>query len=77
MPPPHIEDETDDGAVKLWLQELKPKYDPECMISLQCKSIAAELNEKVAYMANTLTAKFREMLQLSNHIESQWRILNR
>ncbi|XP_044757191.1 protein inscuteable homolog [Coccinella septempunctata] len=76
VPPTHIEDSTDDKAVKLWLQENKSKYDTECMISLQSKSIAAELNEKVAYMANSLTAKFREMLRLSNHIESEWRTLN-
>ncbi|XP_045467530.1 protein inscuteable homolog [Harmonia axyridis] len=76
VPPIHIENETDDDAVKLWLQENKSRYDPECMISLQSKSIAAELNEKVAYLANSVTAKFREMLRMSNHIESEWRQLN-
>ncbi|KAL3276534.1 hypothetical protein HHI36_011909 [Cryptolaemus montrouzieri] len=76
VPPIHIEDETDDKAVTLWLKENRSRYDPECMISLQSKSIAAELNEKVAYLANTVTSKLRDMLVHSNHIEAQWRKIN-
>ncbi|KAK9884619.1 hypothetical protein WA026_007459 [Henosepilachna vigintioctopunctata] len=76
VPPTHIEDETDDKAVVLWFHESRYRYDPECMISLQCKSIAAELNEKVSFLANSLTNKLKEILLHSNHIEAEWQKIN-
>lgn len=48
------------------MQEARQLYEPECMTTLQCKSISAELAEKVSHLAAVATSTLRELL---NHIQ--------
>ncbi|KAK5649552.1 hypothetical protein RI129_000581 [Pyrocoelia pectoralis] len=58
--------------VTRWLQETKDLYEPECTAALQCKSIAAELNQKVALLATKLTSSLRKVLSDSETILSEF-----
>ncbi|KAK4881524.1 hypothetical protein RN001_004843 [Aquatica leii] len=55
-------------SVQKWLQEARDLYEPECTTALQCKSIAAELNQKVALLAARLTTTLRKILADSEMI---------
>lgn len=56
----------------MWLKTIRQTYDPECMTALQCKSIAAELQEKVNEIASTLTFQLRDILAQSHLIECEF-----
>ncbi|XP_031358874.1 protein inscuteable homolog isoform X1 [Photinus pyralis] len=58
--------------VRKWLQETKYLYETECTATLQCKSIAAELNQKVALLATSLTSRLRKVLSDSETILSEF-----
>lgn len=54
--------------MKCWLNEVDQLYEPECMTTLQCKSIANDLARQVAEMAENLTNPIRNMLAHSRII---------
>ncbi|KAI4459900.1 inscuteable [Holotrichia oblita] len=66
VPPITIQNVEDGTALKRWMQEARQLYEPECMTTLQCKSISAELAEKVSHLAAVATSTLRELL---NHIQ--------
>lgn len=51
-------------------------YDQECMTTLQCKSIAAELNQKVSTHAAVITTNIRSIISHSKCIEREYETLN-
>ncbi|KAF5286332.1 hypothetical protein FQA39_LY04230 [Lamprigera yunnana] len=59
-------------SVNKWLHEIKDLYEPECTTALQCKSIAAELNQKVALLAARLTTNLRNILSDSEIILTEF-----
>ncbi|KRT81992.1 hypothetical protein AMK59_6107 [Oryctes borbonicus] len=66
VPPITIQNVEDGTALKRWMQEARQLYESECMTTLQCKSISAELAEKVSHLAAVATSTLRELL---NHIQ--------
>lgn len=59
---PSLNIDKEPASVQRWLQEVRNLYEPECMTALQCKSIAAELTQKVAFIATRMTAALRKIL---------------
>lgn len=72
VPPTTVNSDEDRTALDLWLKTIRQIYEPECMTTLQCKSIAAELLDKVNEMASKLTINLREILCQSNMIECEF-----
>ncbi|KAJ8982941.1 hypothetical protein NQ317_005256 [Molorchus minor] len=68
--------ETENKAVQRWLDEAGQTYEQECMTTLQCKSIAGELNQKVSQLAACATTIIRGILSHSRCIEMEYRKLN-
>ncbi|XP_060527064.1 protein inscuteable homolog [Cylas formicarius] len=77
VPPIHAEGiVVDNKAVQRWLEEARTVEEQECTITLQCKSIAAELNQKTSHLAACVTTILRGMLSHSRCIEMEYRNLN-
>lgn len=72
VPPTTNNSDEDRTALDMWLKTIRQLYDSECMTTLQCKSIAAELQEKVNLVASKYTNKLREILTQSNFIEREF-----
>ncbi|XP_074034069.1 protein inscuteable homolog [Leptinotarsa decemlineata] len=68
--------DVDNAAVEKWMKEARQTYEQECMTTLQCKSIAAELNQKVAHLATSFTASIRAVISHSRCIEMEYQNLN-
>ncbi|KAJ8960488.1 hypothetical protein NQ318_013772 [Aromia moschata] len=68
--------EVNNKAVERWMDEARQNYEQECMTTLQCKSIAGELNQKVTHMAACATTIVRGILSHSRCIEMEYRSLN-
>uniref|UniRef100_A0AAR5PQT4 Protein inscuteable homologue C-terminal domain-containing protein n=3 Tax=Dendroctonus ponderosae TaxID=77166 RepID=A0AAR5PQT4_DENPD len=66
----------DNKAVLRWLEDARLSLEQECTISLQCKSISAELNQKVSHLAACATTILRGLLSHSRCIEMDYRSLN-
>ncbi|CAG9815714.1 unnamed protein product [Phaedon cochleariae] len=66
----------DKAAASLWARETRQSFEPECMTTLQGKSIAGELNQKVSQRASQVTGVLRGVLTLSRCIETEYRNLN-
>lgn len=54
--------------VKCWLNEVEQLYEPECMTTLQSKSIANDLARQVTQIADNLTMPIKDMLHHSRII---------
>ncbi|KAL1516448.1 hypothetical protein ABEB36_000363 [Hypothenemus hampei] len=67
---------TDDKATQCWLQEVKLYVEQECTTSLQCKSIAMELNQKVNRLAACTTIILRGLLSHCRCIEMDFNQVN-
>lgn len=52
-------------------------YEAECMTTLQCKSISAELTQKVLNLAARITSPIREVLIQWHTIEKEFANLKR
>lgn len=78
VPPinPADELETDNKAVQKWIQEIKFQSDQECMTTLQCKSIMADLYQKVSNLAALLTTTIRQIVLHARCIEREYENLN-
>ncbi|KAJ8930514.1 hypothetical protein NQ314_016676 [Rhamnusium bicolor] len=77
VPPIHTNGiEVDNKAVQRWLDEARQIYEQECMTTLQCKSIAGELNQKVIHLAACSTTIIRGLLSHSRCIEMEYQNLN-
>ncbi|KAG5869392.1 Protein inscuteable-like protein [Gonioctena quinquepunctata] len=77
VPPiPTIESDVDNAAVEMWMKEARQHYEQECMTTLQCKSIAGELNQKVSHLAACSTATIRGIISHSRCIEMEYGNLN-
>jgi hypothetical protein len=63
-------------AVQTWMNEIRHLYQQECMTTLQSKSIAGELNQKVAHMATYTTTNIKNILSRSECIEREYKNLN-
>ncbi|PSN45369.1 hypothetical protein C0J52_07538 [Blattella germanica] len=61
--------DSEKGPVQQWLGELSTLYEPECMTTLQSKSLAIDLSHQVALMAATATDTVK-MLQDSTKLIS-------
>lgn len=59
-------------CVNYWLKELVGVYDPECMSTLQCKSIIGELMEKVNHLASDITGTVRDLLGYFKLVEEEF-----
>ncbi|KAJ8921521.1 hypothetical protein NQ315_003139 [Exocentrus adspersus] len=68
--------EVDNKAVQMWLDEARLNYEQECMTTLQCKSIAGELNLKVTHLASLHTATLRAIVSHARCIDMEYRKLN-
>lgn len=77
VPPITIQDVEDGTALKRWMQEARQLYESECMTTLQCKSILAELAEKVSHLAAVATSTLRELLSHIRMIEGEFENLKR
>ncbi|XP_030747717.1 protein inscuteable homolog isoform X2 [Sitophilus oryzae] len=76
VPPVHTDGVTvDNEAVLRWLQEARYSIEQECTTMLQCKSIAAELGEKVSHLAACATTILRGLLSEARCIEQDYRNL--
>ncbi|XP_018325698.1 protein inscuteable homolog [Agrilus planipennis] len=64
--------ENENASVQKWLEEVREIYDPECMIMLQCKSVAGDLSQKVSHLANMLTCPLRKLLYMGENIEKEF-----
>nr|XP_022908020.1 protein inscuteable homolog [Onthophagus taurus] len=69
VPPLH---ENLESSCKLWQDEIRYLYDAECMTTLQSKSIAADLNEKVSFLASVATCHLTNLLRDIKMIESEF-----
>ncbi|KAF7273345.1 spindle orientation adaptor protein inscuteable isoform X2 [Rhynchophorus ferrugineus] len=77
VPPIHTDGVTiDNKAVLWWLEEAKLSIEQECMTMLQCKSIAAELSQKVNHFAACSTNMLRGLLSHARCIEMDYKNLN-
>ncbi|XP_023311619.1 protein inscuteable homolog [Anoplophora glabripennis] len=68
--------DVDNKAVQRWMDEARQNYEQECMTTLQCKSIAGELNQKVSHLASCLTTTLRGILSHARCIEMEYKKLN-
>lgn len=68
--------EIDNKCVKKWIEDIKEQYDQECMTTLQCKSIMADLNQKVSNLAALLTTTIRQIISHARCIEGEYENLN-
>lgn len=66
-----------DHVVQTWMTEIKHHYEQECMTTLQAKSIAGELHQKVANIATDTTASIKDILTHSECIKLEYKNLNR
>nr|CAH7744602.1 unnamed protein product [Callosobruchus chinensis] len=63
-------------AVKMWLNDARQSFEQECTTTLQCKSVTAELNQKVFHLAACCSTIVRAMLCDSRRIEMEYEKLN-
>ncbi|XP_065169411.1 protein inscuteable homolog isoform X2 [Atheta coriaria] len=56
------------SALDCWIRQQKHNYEPECMTTLQCKSIAAELNTQVNNQAVKTSSVLRNIIQINADI---------
>ncbi|RZC42648.1 inscuteable -like protein, partial [Asbolus verrucosus] len=66
----------ENDALEKWMAEIQNHYEQECMTTLQSKSIAGELNQKVAHMATYITTNIRNILSHSECIEMEYKNLS-
>ncbi|XP_044259470.1 protein inscuteable homolog isoform X2 [Tribolium madens] len=66
----------DNDAVQTWMTEIKHHYEQECMTTLQSKSIAGELHQKVANMATYTISSIKKVLAHSECIQREYKNLN-
>lgn len=64
-------------SVRNWLENVRMLYEAECMTTLQCKSISAELTQKVLNLAARITSPIRAVLTQSHVIEKEFDNLKR
>lgn len=64
-------------SVRNWLKDARMLYEAECMTTLQCKSISAELTQKVLNLASRITSPIREVLIQTQIIEKEFDNLKR
>ncbi|XP_066142000.1 protein inscuteable homolog isoform X1 [Euwallacea fornicatus] len=64
------------SAVLRWLEEARESLEQECTTTLQCKSIAAELAQKVSHLAACSTTILRGLLSHCRCIEMDYKHLN-
>ncbi|CAG9766692.1 unnamed protein product [Ceutorhynchus assimilis] len=77
VPPIHTDGITvDNKAVMRWLEEARLSIEQECTTMLQCKSIAAELSQRVSHLAACGTTILRGLLSHSRCIEMDYKNLN-
>lgn len=67
----------ENGAVRKWSQDMRFIYESECMTALQCKSIAAELNQKVLTLATKLSSSVRHCLADLESLEKEFQNLQK
>lgn len=72
VPPTSVNNDEDKTALDMWLQTIRHVYDAECMTTLQCKSIALELAEKVDLIASKLIITLRAIIQHARLIEQEF-----
>lgn len=77
MPPVHTHLGDVNGAVQMWMDQIRHNYEQECMTTLQCKSIVADLNSKVQQMAAEMVVEIRDVLGKSKAIVGEYLNLNR
>ena len=58
--------------MKKWILECRMVYEPECMLLLQSKSIAADLSEKVSSLASVATSVLRNVMYHSHVLETEF-----
>ncbi|KAJ3664634.1 hypothetical protein Zmor_000187 [Zophobas morio] len=63
-------------AVQKWMHEIRHQYDQECMTTLQAKSIAADLHQKVANMATYTTTNIKNIISHSECLQEEFKTLN-
>lgn len=59
-------------AARKWLEEMHELYEPECMTTLQCKSLAGDLLQKTGYLASKITADLKQVLVDSEIIKREF-----
>lgn len=67
----------ENGAVRKWSQDMRFLYESECMTALQCKSIAAELHQKVLTLAAKLSSTVRNNLADLELLEKEFQNLQK
>ncbi|CAH1980698.1 unnamed protein product [Acanthoscelides obtectus] len=68
--------EVSNEAVKMWLNDARQSFEQECTTTLQCKSVTAELNQKVYHLAACCSTIVRAMLCDARRIEIEYEKLN-
>lgn len=69
--------EEKDPPVRQWFEELKTLYEPECMTTLQSKSLTADLNRQVTVMTAITTEAVRSLQHRTKIISSEFTKLYR
>ncbi|XP_017783629.1 PREDICTED: protein inscuteable homolog [Nicrophorus vespilloides] len=72
VPPTTVESVEEGTALKKWMDDMRRMYEPECMITLQTKSIAGDLADRVSQIASNLTYPLRQLIHYNGLVEKEF-----